>query len=255
MRLARDRPLIAQYRSGSQQSRVLTEGWVAREGYCPQCGAHLAHYENNRPVADFFCAHCAEDYELKGTKKSIGKKVIAAQYDVLLQRLQGNHVPNLFLLHYDVHLWEVRNFVVIPQHFFVPSIVERRKPLPQTARRAGFIGSYILIHHIPESGRIFYIKNGKVAPRAIVLRNWQKTLFLRKEHVATKGWLVDIMRCIDEIGKKEFVLDDLYAYASYLHTQHPHSQFIKEKIRQQLQILRDNGYIEFVARGRYRVTY
>ena len=33
---------------------------------------------------------------------------------------------------------------------------------------------------------------------------------------------------------------------------HPDNHHIKDKIRQQLQMLRDNGIIEFIGRGHYR---
>jgi type II restriction enzyme len=39
-----------------------------------------------------------------------------------------------------------------------------------------------------------------------------------------------------------------------LSNKHQDNRHIKEKIRQQLQILRDKGYLEFLERGRYRLT-
>ncbi|MBQ2752665.1 MAG: restriction endonuclease, partial [Firmicutes bacterium] len=54
------------YHSHSQIARVVTEGWVSRNMYCPRCGAlHIKHFENNRPVADFYCPECKNEYELK----------------------------------------------------------------------------------------------------------------------------------------------------------------------------------------------
>lgn len=58
--------LAVGYHSGSQISRVLTEDWMARNMFCPVCGAPvLGHYEANKPVADFFCDDCKSDFELK----------------------------------------------------------------------------------------------------------------------------------------------------------------------------------------------
>jgi hypothetical protein len=34
----------------------------------------------------------------------------------------------------------------------------------------------------------------------------------------------------------------------------PDNKHVKEKMRQQLQVLRDNGFLEFLDRGRYRLT-
>lgn len=48
--------VIEGYRSKTQLARILTETWVARNMYCPRCGhTHITHFENNRPVAGFFC--------------------------------------------------------------------------------------------------------------------------------------------------------------------------------------------------------
>ena len=89
-------------------------------------------------------------------------------------------------------------------------------------------------------------------PKERVLAEWQKTLFLREEkEITAKGWLLDVMRCVEKIGKREFVLDDVYMFESELAKLHPENMHIKDKIRQQLQVLRDKGYLEFSARGQY----
>ena len=87
-----------------------------------------------------------------------------------------------------------------------------------------------------------------------MLAEWKKTLFLREEkEVSAKGWLLDTMRCVEKLGKREFALDDVYAFESELSKLHKENKHIKDKIRQQLQVLRDKGYLEFVRRGVYRV--
>ncbi|MCB9805227.1 hypothetical protein H6769_06535 [Candidatus Peribacteria bacterium] len=40
-------------------------------------------------------------------------------------------------------------------------MIEKRKPLSSTARRAGWTGCNILLNLIPESGKIYYIQNGE----------------------------------------------------------------------------------------------
>ena len=47
----------------------------------------------------------------------------------------------------------------------------------------------------------------------------------------------------------------MYAFASNLQLKHPENKHVKDKIRQQLQVLRDKGMIEFVSRGHYRKLY
>jgi type II restriction enzyme len=76
----------------------------------------------------------------------------------MIERLQSDTNPNFFFLNYTKN-YEISNFVVIPKHFFTSEIIEKRKPLSETARRAGWTGCNILLSPIPESGKIFYIKN------------------------------------------------------------------------------------------------
>jgi len=47
-------------------------------------------------------------------------------------------------------------------------------------------------------------------------------------------------------------LEQVYCFEKALSEKHPDNRFIKAKIRQQLQILRDKGYLEFVERGIYK---
>lgn len=99
------------------------------------------------------------------------------------------------------------------------------------------------------------MKQQRIEPKEKVLADWKKTLFLREEkEISAKGWLLDVMRCVDNIGKKEFTLDEVYAFEIELSQLHPENKHIKDKIRQQLQFLRDKGYLDFVSRGYYRLA-
>jgi type II restriction enzyme len=243
-----------EYTSGSQKARAWTERWVADWMYCPNCGnERLNQFPANLPVADFFCATCQEQYELKSQKTAFGAKIANGAYDRKQERLLSDSNPNFFLLQYDLDQKGVKSVCVVPKHFFVPEIIERRKPLARTARRAGWIGSNILLSHIPEVGRIFYVRNGKLEPKEAVLANWQRTLFLREEKGESRGWLIEVMRCVELIGKDSFDIDDVYAFEERLQAIYPENRHVKPKIRQQLQVLRDKGFLDFVSRGQYRL--
>ena len=155
---------------------------------------------------------------------------------------------------YMVEMWNVNDFFVVPKHFFVSEIIEERKPLEESARRAGWIGSNILFLKIPKAGQIFYIENGKELDKKEVLEKWQKTVFLKQVKKANvKGWILDIMNCIDSLKKKEFTLQEMYTFVQDLSVIHPENKNIKPKIRQQLQFLRVKGYLEFIESGKYRL--
>lgn len=243
------------YQSGSQIARVLTELWIAEKMYCPNCGnPSLKQFPPNLPVADFFCANCNDQYELKSQRKEFGKKLINGAYQTKLKRLESDSSPNLILMNYDAAATAVRNVCLIPRRFFVRSLVEKRKPLSITAKRAGWVGSNILINKIPESGRIHLIRDGVVSQKVSVLAQWQRTAFLDDKSQLAKGWLLEVMSCLDRLKEPDFTLDDVYRFEVHLSSIYPENKNVRPKIRQQLQVLRDNGYLEFLGSGHYRLV-
>ncbi len=253
MNLKLNTRLADSYRSNSQIARVLTENWVKENSFCPNCKENnVSQYPNNQPVADFFCAVCREDFELKSTKKKFSKSITDGAYDKMIERITSENNPNLFLLTYSKMHLSVTDFLVVPKHFFEPSIIEKRNPLASTARRPGWVGCNINLQGIPELGHIFLVKNSVVADMKDVRETWHKSIFLRDKTFEAKGWTLDILKCLDSISSTDFSLDDVYKFEDKLKLRHPENNFVKDKIRQQLQILRDMDIIEFVGRGRYR---
>ena len=57
---------------------------------------------------------------------------------------------------------------------------------------------------------------------------------------------------VDNISSKTFTIQDVYEFEGYLKQKFPNNKFIKEKIRQQLQVLRDKGVIKFLGQGNYQ---
>ena len=142
--------------------------------------------------------------------------------------------------------------LIIPKFFFVPDIIEKRNPLASTARRAGWIGCNIEIGNIPESGKIFIIRDSRPEDKSQVVDRYQKTLSLQTARLDTRGWLLDVLKCVERIPSDTFCLDEVYAFADELQQKHPDNNFVHDKIRQQLQYLRDKGFVQFVSRGIYR---
>ena len=60
------------------------------------------------------------------------------------------------------------------------------------------------------------------------------------------------MNCVDVIKEDTFTLKEMYAFEERLKIKYPNNYFIRDKIRQQLQLLRDKGLIEFKSRGIYK---
>jgi type II restriction enzyme len=158
------------YTSGTQKARAWTEAWVSAWAYCPHCGnTKMSQFPNNSPLADFLCGSCSEEFELKSQKSRFGAKVADGAYKTKCERLASSNNPNLLLMNYDVKSLSVINLLIVPKHFFVREIIEERKPLAATARRAGWIGSNIILSRVPESGKIHIVKSGVIRPKDIVL--------------------------------------------------------------------------------------
>lgn len=246
----------AAYTSGSQRARVFTESWVVAYLFCPACGARrIAQHPNNRPVADFYCAECREEFELKSKRGRMGPSVADGAYGAKMRRLASDTNPNLALMSYDLARFAVTDFFFVPKQFFRASIIQQRAPLAPTARRAGWVGSNILLREVPENGKVWFVKGGEALPRSDVLAQWRSTLFLRDSGLSARGWLIEVMRCVEDLGRETFSLDDVYAFEDRLSRLYPGNQHVRPKIRQQLQVLRDRGWLEFKGRGRYQRRY
>ena len=240
------------YKSSSQRIRVITESWAVDNVFCPYCGSGVSHFENNRPVADFYCHECAEEYELKSLGRAIGEKVNDGAYEKMIKRIKASNNPNFFFLHYDEHSLKVKDLIVVPKYFFSPSIVEKRNPLREGAQRAGWVGCQILLGQIPSDGRIDVIKDEIPYPKRDVIEKLYRTKFVRDIDIDSRGWVLDIMTCINRLEKKKFSLSEMYGFESFLADKHPTNKNIRAKIRQQLQVLRDKGFLSFEKGGNYK---
>ena len=96
------------------------------------------------------------------------------------------------------------------------------------------------------------VKNTEIINKEKVKESFSRTLFIRDKSLDSKGWILDILKCIDLIPNKDFKLEDIYKFETNLKLKHPNNNFIKDKIRQQLQLLRDRGLIEFKGNGNYK---
>lgn len=242
------------YKSASQISRVLTENWMLNNGYCPSCQSDLVQSKSNSKVLDFICTFCLNGFELKSKKGNFTKKVTDGAYSSMITRIVEDNSPHFYFLGYD-KTYKVKNLIAVPNYFLQNKVIEKRKALPITAKRAGWVGCNILLDQIPDIGKIKLINDSQPVNRDDVQKIWQKTTFLGNQKLTeNRGWLLDVMKCIDMLGMKAFSLQQLYIYETYLSQRHPENHHIKDKIRQQLQFLRDKGFLEFERRGFYKLT-
>ena len=69
----------------------------------------------------------------------------------------------------------------------------------------------------------------------------------------SRGWTLEILKIVQDVNKPEFTLDEVYKYEFQLSLKFPNNNFIRDKIRQQLQILRDKNFLAFTGRGKYKL--
>ena len=159
--------------------------------------------------------------------------------------------PSLILLQYDRARWAVENLSLIHRACITTSCIAPRNPLSSAAKRAGWQGYTIKLAQIPAQGRIDVVSSGHIREKALVLAQWKQTDSLLESRPETRGWLADVLRCVEKCFKT-FTLANVYAFETELATKHPENHYIRAKIRQQLQVLRDLRFIEFQGSGVYR---
>ena len=245
---------LERYESNSQRARVGTEAWGALNFFCPVCKSpRLDIASRNTAAVDYLCPKCDSPFQLKSQSKPLGNRIVDAAYSEMKRAILSNRTPNLYVLHYDLSQWAVRTVILIPHFAFALSAIECRPPLGPTARRAGWIGCNILLNKIPPDARIPIVESGKASPVSEVRRAYKRLRPLENFKVGTRGWTLDVLNVVRSLNKKEFSLADVYAHADDLAKLHPQNAHIPDKIRQQLQVLRDLGLLEFLGSGSYRL--
>jgi type II restriction enzyme len=242
--------LASNYRSPAQRARVVSEAWGKTNLYCPNCQSpHLNPAPNNTAVVDYFCPLCNSPFQLKSKSSPIGGRIVDAAYEAMRRAIEQDRTPNLYALHYERQTWNVRNLILVPHFAFSISAIEARKPLAAHARRAGWVGCNIVLKNIPPDARIKLVSDGVPAPPHLVRENFQRLKPLEEIGVEERGWTLDVLRLVRSLGKAEFSNNDVYAFAPQLEALHPNNRHVRDKIRQQLQVLRDRGFLVQVERG------
>lgn len=244
------------YKSAAQRARVVSEGWAERNAYCCACGGSLLRANNNARVLDFICAECDGGFELKSTRGTFSGKVPDGAFSAMMARLSSISSPSFLFLTYDVTTFYVTNFFAVPTYFLDKTVIEKRKPLGPHAERAGWVGCNIALHRIPEAGKVFYVRDSQVSQRSVVIDTWRRITFLRRvTNLEARGWVLETLRCIQSLNSREFTLQQMYEFEPKLKLRFPRNSFIRAKIRQQLQVLRDAGLVSFEGMGRYTVSF
>lgn len=245
---------LANYKSASQRARVSTEPWGLANLYCPACDSpKIESLPANTPAHDFRCPACHGWFQLKSKSASFGRRVQDGAFDSMNRAILQGKTPSLFLLQYTRPDFLVKNVMLIPHFAFTASVLERRKPLSPDAERAGWVGCNFMLDRVPSDAQVYMIQDGDVASAAGVREKYKRLRPLEKLKVDKRGWTLDVLTFVRSLDKQEFHLADMYAFERPLLELHPKNFHIRDKIRQQLQVLRDLGLLEFTGGGSYRL--
>lgn len=96
------------------------------------------------------------------------------------------------------------------------------------------------------------VERGQARRPTEVRAEWRQWDFLRTRDSGFRTWFSELLKRVEQLGKEEFELAEIYAFEPELARLFPQNRFIRPKIRQQLQVLRDRGFLEFRERGHYR---
>ena len=260
MNLELDPSVATGYSSKGYMTGKITESWAANNLYCVNCHSDwLVQERPNAPVRDFTCPTCKVTYQLKAKNGKFGSKIANSAYSKKIAAIEQDSLPHFAFLNYDRVRWVVTGLFVVPGHLIGRGTIQRRNPLGPNAKRAGWVGSNILLEDIPAEGRIWMVSGESVFSPSDVRRQWQRIAFIGSDSKAAQGWGADVYsrvcRLVQESGSKEFTLRSFCSrFLADLAELHPENHHIRAKVRQLMQVLRDGGLLEFVDnRGKYRL--
>lgn len=241
-------------KSGSQWARRISEAWGARNLYCAACPTETVEATPpNTKAIDFVCRSCGVGYQLKAGRGWSETRVPDAGYNAMIAAIRADATPNLLVMQYSPD-WKVCNLLLVPSFFLAESAIEKRRPLAPTARRAGWVGCNILLGAIANDGKLSLVRDSVGTAPELVRRQYQRIRALARLAPEVRGWTLDVLRAVRNLNRRSFTLGEVYESDSQLAALHPQNKNVRAKIRQQLQVLRDLGFIRFDGRGCYSMT-
>lgn len=251
MDLVCDVSVASGYKSPAQIARVVSEAWLERNGYCLFCEANsLRRSVPNTKCNDFSCPTCTQGYELKTFSRRPETSLVDGAYSALIERIMNGTAPTLFLLLRNAS-WIVDSLTAIHSVFLTPSVIEKRKPLSPRAVRSGWVGCNIRLDRIGPDGEIKIVDHGQVRSTDDVRRRFRRVIPLATIEPTERGWTTLTLSVVRALRERRFRLSDIYARERTFELRYPRNRNVRPKIRQQLQVLRDLGIIQFEGHGNY----
>ena len=244
------------YTSNSQRARRVTEAWGETSLYeslllrvCERC----AHTPAGKRSCDRFpVLRLCSALSTQEPEKTHSLARARLQLRANARSHSRGPEPHFYLLHYRLPAWLVHDLLLIPRFVITPSAILPRKPLRETARRKHWQGYTLDLSQIPAVAKISLVVAGSIRCANEVRADFARLEPVRKLKIEQRGWTLDVLRCVESLASATFRTEDAYGFETRLAELHPDNRHVREKIRQQLQILRDTGFLEHVERGVWR---
>ena len=220
--------------------------------YCVNCESErLQATPANTRCVDFTCNICAHRYELKTFLRRPSTSLVDGAYKSMLTTINSGLTPTLLLLQRNAS-WEVENLSALHFVFLTLRVIEKREPLAEGARRAGWTGCNIRLDRLPPGAEIPIVSEGEAEPPLSVRNKFRRLLPLRSLKPGDRDWASLTLSVVSRFGGDVFSINDIYRYEDIFAEAYPANQNIRPKIRQQLQRMRDLKLLRFFGRGLYQ---
>ena len=111
-----------------------------------------------------------------------------------------------------------------------------------------------MLDKIPVHARIPVIEEGNIRPKQAVREDYERLRPLERLNVQKWGWTLDVLQVVQSLKKEEFLLLEFTGTRTAWRDCIPGNRHIQPRVRQQLQVLRDLGLVEFLGGGCYRLA-
>src|SRR5208283_3715149 len=217
----------------------------------------------------YSCPKCKFWFQLKSQKSRIGDSITDGAYAAMMNAIHHDEMPSFYFMQYDLVTWSVRNLLLVPSFAFPPSAIIKRKPLSSTARRAGWVGCNFALNRIPVEARFAVVTEKEIVPETEVREKFKRVKPLKDIPIQMRGWTLDVLNIVrrlvsegrasrvpnsEKMGRRgtppsdSFTTAEVYAFERELEQLHPDNRHVRDKIRQQLQVLRDLGFLLHIER-------